>query len=257
MANGAALANLACGNASGAALGGVDCHSSAGTAGRMSLPIEQPRRRLTGAIVPALAVAGLAGLGAMLLVGRPSGEKTANLPEGCIIEGAEQIGGPIALVDTSGQPVTRADFSDGPAVLYFGFTHCPDVCPTAMYALAEALSAPGGYDIQPVLISVDPERDTPEILAAYVRTEGFPLGLQGLTGSPAQIEAAADVFRVVRQRAPIEGAPADAYSVDHSSFLYVMDADWRTRAVIATQGRSPEEIASCIAAGLERVGRGD
>ncbi len=221
----------------------------------MSLHIEQPRRRLTSAIVPALAVAGLAGLGAMLLAGRPAGEKTGNQPEGCIIEGAEQIGGPIALVDTSRQPVTQADFRDGPAVLYFGFTHCPDACPTAMYALSQALSAPGGYDIQPVLISVDPVRDTPEVLAAYVRTEGFPPGLQGLTGSPAQTEAAANEFRVVRQGTPIEGATADVYNVDHSSFLYVMDADWRTRAVIATQGRTPEEIGSCIAAGLNRGAR--
>ena len=217
----------------------------------MSMPVEQPRRKLTGAIVPALAAAGLAGLGAMLLVGMPDGANTAAPPEGCIIQNADAIGGPIALMDVNAQPVTQADFADGPAILYFGFTHCPDVCPTTMYALGDALRQPGGYDIQPVLISVDPARDTPEVLKAYVHTEGFPEGLVGLTGTQAQIDAATRAFRVVAQRAPIEGAPADVYNVDHSSFLYLMDRAWRTRAIMPTQGATPQAIAACIAAGLQ------
>jgi protein SCO1/2 len=218
----------------------------------MSMPVEQPRRKLTGAIVPALAAAGLAGLATMLVVGMPDPAKIAAPPEGCILEGAEQVGGPIALVDSNNQPITQADFASAPTILYFGFTHCPDICPTTMYALAEALRLPGGFDVQTALITVDPERDVPEIMGAYVQTDGFPDGLVGLSGSPAQISAVADAFRVVRQKRPIEGAPADVYNVDHSSFLYVMDLQWRTRAVIPTQGRSPQEIAACIKAGLER-----
>ncbi|MDX2273828.1 MAG: SCO family protein [Hyphomonadaceae bacterium] len=212
--------------------------------------LEQPRRRLTAAIVPALAVAALAGLVAMLMVGRFRDDTVAMIPEGCIIEGAELIGGPISLLDARGQMVTQADFAGEPAVVYFGFAHCPDICPTTMYQLAEALKLPGGFDIQPILISVDPERDTPELLDAYVHTSGFPDGLQGLTGSEAQVDAAARVFRVVRQKAPIDGAAPDVYNVDHTSFLYVMDGQWRTRAVLPTQGRSPEDIAACISAGL-------
>jgi protein SCO1/2 len=212
--------------------------------------LEQPRRRLTSGVIPALAIAGIAGLVSLLMVGRLRDDAAAGPPEGCIIEGAALIGGPISLMDARSQPVTQADFAGEPAVLYFGFTHCPDVCPTTMYQLAEALKLPGGQDLQPILISVDPERDTPEVLAAYVHTEGFPEGLQGLTGTLAQVQAAAEAFKVVRQRAPIEGAPAEVYNVDHTSFLYVMDGEWRTRAVLPTQGRTPQDIAACIDAGL-------
>src|SRR5262245_22102059 len=103
----------------------------------MSSPpnVEQPRRRLTSAIVPALAIAGVAGLVALLAVGRFRESAVAAAPEGCILEGAELVGGPISLVDARRQPVTEADFAGAPAILYFGFTHCPDVCPTTMYAL--------------------------------------------------------------------------------------------------------------------------
>lgn len=213
--------------------------------------LEQPRRRLTSGVIPALAMAGLAGLATLLVVGRlREGATVAGPPEGCIIEGAELIGGPISLMDARNQPVTQADFAGEPAVVYFGFTHCPDVCPTTMYQLSEALKLPGGYDVQPILISVDPGRDTPEAMETYVHTDGFPEGLQGLTGSEAQVQAAAEAFKVVRQRAPIEGAPADVYNVDHTSFLYVMDGQWRTRSILPTQGRSPEDIAACISAGL-------
>jgi protein SCO1/2 len=220
-----------------------------------SPPTETPRRNLTGAIVPALAAALVAGLGTLFLVGRIP-EPAPTPPENCILQGAEQVGGPISLIDTRGRPVTQADFHQQPAILYFGYTHCPDVCPTTMYALAQALAAPGGYDIQPVLITVDPQRDTPQVLGEYVRTNGFPAGLQGLTGSVAQVQAAEAAFRVYSHVQPVEGAPADAYNVDHTSFLYVMDGRWRTRAIVNTAHATPAQIAQCIAAGLERRDRG-
>lgn len=224
---------------------------------------ETPRRSLTGAIVPALAAAALAAVGAILIVGR-NGEQRAAAPENCILEGAEDVGGPIELVDTNGARVTQADFAGQPAVIYFGFTHCPDVCPLSMYAVAEALAQPGGYDVQPILITLDPERDTPELMRAYTQTNGFPPGLAGLTGTRAQVDAAKAAFHVYSARAPIAGADG-AYNVDHSSFLYVVDRDWRTVAIIPTVTRerpedpaSPmvaapvEQISACIAAGLER-----
>lgn len=200
--------------------------------------------------MPALAIAALAGLATMLMVGRFRDEAAAPSEAGCIIEGADLVGGPISLSDTLNQPVTQADFAGEPAVVYFGFTNCPDACPTAMYLLAEALKLPGGYDAQPILITVDPERDTPEVLGRYIHTDGFPDGLDGLTGTPEQIDAAAAAFRVVHQKSPIEGAPANVYNVDHTSFLYVLDGEWRTRAIITTQGRTPQEIAACIDRGL-------
>lgn len=230
-------------------------------------PVETPRRNLTGAMVPALAAAALAGLGALFLVGQNGGgRQEAAVPRDCILQNADAVNGPIDLVDGNGARVTQADFQGEPTVLYFGFTHCPDVCPNTMYALAEALALPGGYDVQSALITVDPERDTPALMQAYARTEGFPQGLVGLSGTPAQVDAAKRAFQVYSARAPIEGAAASDYTMDHSSLLYVLDGQWRTRAIVQTVGRSnpadprspvvavpPETIAACIAAGLDRA----
>jgi protein SCO1 len=216
-----------------------------------SPPTQKPRLDITGAIVPALAAAVAAAIGTLFLVGHLPETATAP-PENCILQGAEQVGGPFALIDAHGQAVTQADFHQQPAIVYFGYTHCPDVCPTTMYALAQALAAPGGYDIQPVLITVDPQRDTPQVLSQYVRTNGFPAGLQGLTGSAAQVQAAEAAFRVYSHVQPVEGAPSDVYNVDHTSFLYVMDGQWRTRAIVNSAHATPAEITQCIAAGLNR-----
>ncbi|MGD9980167.1 MAG: SCO family protein [Hyphomonadaceae bacterium] len=235
----------------------------------MAEPVETPRRNLTGAVVPGLALAGLAAVGAMWLVGANGigGKQAAVAPRDCILENADAIGGPIDLVDVNGARVTQADFAGEAAVIYFGFTHCPDVCPTSMYALAEALTLEGGYDVQPILITVDPERDTPERMREYSQTDGFPDHLAGLTGSRAQVDAAARAFQVYHGKAEIPGAPADAYNVDHSSLLYVVDGNWRTVSAMQTMRRTdpmnpqspmvpaaPGDIAACIAAGLERTG---
>lgn len=234
----------------------------------MAEPVETPRRNLTGAVVPAIAVAGLAALGAMLLVGTNGigGAKQAAVPRDCIIENADGVGGPIELSDSNGARVTQADFAGQPAVVYFGFTHCPDICPNSMYALGEALAEPGGYDVQPILITVDPERDTPQRMGEYARTDGFPPGLVGLSGTREQINAAASAFQVHHAKVAIPGAAPDVYNVDHSSLLYVLDRNWRTVSIIQTMNRvdrmdpnsplapvAPEAIAACIAAGLERT----
>lgn len=230
----------------------------------MGDPIETPRRNLTGAAVPAVAAAALMAVGAIALVGvNGQGRVAAAAPQGCILEGAEEVGGPIDLIDQNGAHVTQADFAGEPAVIYFGFTNCPDVCPTSMYAVADALAQPNGYDVQPILISVDPARDTPERMRAYTSTEGFPAGLIGLTGSQSQIDGALSAFHAYGRAQP--GAEGEFYNVDHTSFLYVVDGGWRTVAIIPTTARerpndptSPvvavpvETIAACIAAGLER-----
>lgn len=224
---------------------------------------ETPRRNLTRAVVPALAAAVLAGLGTMLIVGRNGGAQPVGRE--CTIGGLQQIGGPIDLVRGDGAAVTQADFAGRPAVVYFGFAHCPDVCPTSMLTLAEALKRVRA-DVQPVLVTVDPERDTPALMGEYVRTSGFPPGLVGLSGSRAQVDAAIAAFRVTAARAPISGAPEDVYNVDHSSFLYVLDGNWRTVSIVQTVRRErpgdprspmlavpPSEIAACISAGLRQA----
>jgi protein SCO1/2 len=233
----------------------------------MNEPVDTPRRNLTGAVVPAVAVAALAAVGAILMVGANGNEKAkaAAGPTNCILENADGVGGAIDLVDGNGAHVTQADFAGEPVVLYFGFTHCPDVCPNTMYALAEALALPGGYDVQTALISLDPERDTPQVMEAYAATDGFPEGLVGLTGTRAQVDAAKRAFQVYSARVEIPGAPAGVYNVDHSSFIYVLNGQWQTVAIAPTMRRqnatdprspmaavAPQELAACIAAGLER-----
>ena len=220
------------------------------------------RVELDRAVVPAIAVAGLAAL-AMVLVGT-NGLPRGGAPRDCIMR-MPTVSAGHDLVDAHGARITQADFAGEPAVIYFGFTHCPDICPTTMYTLAEALAAPGGYDVQPILVTVDPGRDTPQRMGEYVHTEGFPPGLVGLSGSREQIDAAARSFQVHHSTSPIAGAPADQYNVDHSSLLYVVDRNWRTVSIIPTMTRanpldplsplvpvSSQNIAACIAAGMER-----
>lgn len=207
----------------------------------MSEPVETPRRNLTGAVVPAVAVAALAALGALLLVVRNGQQGPAATPvvENCILEGAEEVGGPIALIDSNGAAVTQADFAGAPAVIYFGFTHCPDICPTSMYALAEALAQPGGYDVQPVLITVDPERDTPERLREYLGY--FDKGFIGVTGTPAQLSAVREAYGILATRAENKDAP-DGYLVHHSTYVYLIDRAGLLRALVP-YGKSASDIA--------------
>jgi protein SCO1/2 len=215
----------------------------------MMSPAEKPRRNLTGAVVPAVAAAALAAVATLFLIGHKGPTQVST---DCVLSGVDAIGGPIALRDVDGARVTQDDFKAQPSIVYFGYTHCPDTCPTTMYALGQALRQPGGYDIQPIMISIDPVRDTPSVMRQYVHSGGFPSGLIGLTGTPAQVDAAAAAFKVFHQSRPPEAAQGGDYAVDHTSLLYVMDRGWRTRAIINSVHVRPNDIAQCIAAGLER-----
>ena len=159
----------------------------------------------------------------MLLVGTNGGDRqAAAASRDCIQQNVDAVGGPIDLVDSNGAHITQADFAGEPAVIYFGFTHCPDVCPSTMYTLAEALAAPGGYDVQPILITVDPERDTPQRMGEYTHTDGFPPGLVGLSGTRAQIDAATGIRRGIH-------AAADARPARRSSQPEPREETGRTR----------------------------
>jgi protein SCO1/2 len=171
---------------------------------------------------------------------------TPPLPARCAVSGLEKIGGPIALVDEGGRAVTEADFADRPTLLYFGFANCPDVCPTALQAMRLALEArpASAPPLSVAMVTVDPARDTPEVLSQYVASAAFPAGLKGLGGTPEQIRAATDAFKVYAQRRddPASGA---GYVVDHSRMLYLMDRDWRAAAVFP-DSMPPAEMAACI-----------
>jgi protein SCO1/2 len=140
--------------------------------------------------------------------------------------GTPAIGGPFTLVNQDGETVTEADFRGRYMLIYFGYTYCPDICPMSLQRNVAAMEALGeaADPIVPVLISVDPERDTPEYLKRYV--EYFHPRMVGLTGTPEQVRAAANAYRVYYAKAPGEQAADDgAYLVDHSGFTYLMGPD--------------------------------
>jgi protein SCO1/2 len=210
----------------------------------------EPRRALTKDAAPALVAAALAAAGLIGFGWWRTHEADAPPPPGCITEGIEHFGGPIALTDQHGRAVTQAAFAAKPAILYFGYTHCPDACPTALYALGQTMTSPQHPDAQTVFITVDPARDTPQVMGQYATTNGFPPNLVALTGSDAQVKEAADAFRVVYRKAPAEGGDASTYNVDHTSLLYVLDGNWRMRAAMSTVGASPQTIAACVRTAL-------
>jgi protein SCO1/2 len=138
--------------------------------------------------------------------------------------GKALIGGPFTLVDQSGKTVTDKDFHGRYMLVFFGFTHCPDVCPAELQVMADALGqlGPKAAEIVPVFITLDPERDTPEAAGAYVKN--FGSNFVGLTGSPDAIAAAAKAYRVSFSKfEDKDNNGQSGYSIDHSTLLYLMD----------------------------------
>lgn len=159
--------------------------------------------------------------------------------------GEAAIGGPFTLVDHTGATVTEADFAGRPMLIYFGFTYCPDICPFSLQVLADALSRlPEDQrgQFQPLLISVDPERDTPQVLAEYVTSPAFPDNLTGLTGTPEQVRAAAQAYKVYYARVE-DPQSAGAYTMDHASLIYLMDGEGEFVDVFPHHA-TPDEIAA-------------
>ena len=138
--------------------------------------------------------------------------------------GQALVGGPFTLTDHTGRRVTDQDFRGRFMMVFFGFTFCPDVCPTALQVMAAALDkiGPKAEQITPVLITVDPERDTPEQMAMYVKS--FHPRLVGLTGSPEEIAAVAKAYRVYFKRVA-DPKSSGGYTMDHSAIIYVMGPD--------------------------------
>jgi len=153
------------------------------------------------------------------------------------------IGGPFELVDQTGRIRTQADLRGKFVLIYFGYTFCPDACPTALVAMAEALDqiGPLAARVQPVFVTVDPERDTVAQMAAYVAAVDDRLW--GLTGSAAQVAQAAKAYRVFFRKATPQGG--GEYLVDHTSLVYLMGPDGAYRAHF-THETTPERIAEIL-----------
>lgn len=167
--------------------------------------------------------------------------------------GTADIGGAYTLVNQNGETVTQETYAGKPQLIYFGFTYCPDICPTALQQMAVAQDrlAEKGEDVQYMFISVDPERDTPEVLAQYVTANGFPDGLIGLTGTPEQVETAKQAFKVYANKVEDESSSA-AYMVDHSSIIYFLDAQGEL-VDFFTHTSSPVDIATRVRVSLDKA----
>lgn len=174
------------------------------------------------------------------------GVRSGGVQSDCTTRAYPELGGPISLTDHTGRRVTEADFKGRPALVYFGFTYCPDVCPLALTSIASAYRKlpPGEIPPQTLLITVDPARDTPEALATYVSSKAFPSGLAGLTGTDAEIRAAADAFKADYSRIE-QPESLSEYTMDHTSLIYVMDEDWKIRSFF-THADTPDTIAACL-----------
>ncbi len=164
-------------------------------------------------------------------------------------QGTALVGGPFELVDQNGQPRSAADFRGRFMLIYFGYTYCPDFCPTSLTTMTAALDLVAQSDgalarrVVPLFISVDPERDTVEALAAYA--PHFHESLVALTGTAAQVAAAAEAYRVYY--AKVEDPGASDYLVDHSTFIFLMDPEGGYVSHFAP-GVTPEAIAEVLKA---------
>lgn len=167
--------------------------------------------------------------------------------ENCGNRASDAIGGPFHLSSHTGSPTTEESLKGHKSLVFFGFTHCPDVCPTTLFTLGKAMSLlpPGKKPPQTVFVSVDPARDTPESLTQYIASNGFPKDIIGLTGTLDELQQITSGFKTSFSRDE-DADSAAGYLVSHSSILYLMDENWKLQTYF-TPGESAENIASCLA----------
>jgi protein SCO1/2 len=201
-------------------------------------------------IASTAAVAALALLGGTWYVTMTSGDRLAQCRTSAVAGG--NIGGPFELMTASGDTVTDRDVITAPTLVYFGYTFCPDVCPfdAARNGEAVALLEERGYQADSVFISVDPDRDTPEMVADYVSY--MHPRMVGLTGTPEQVKAASKAYKTYyKKQTPADGDD-EYYLVDHSTFTYLMFpdtgfAEFYRREVTA------EQMADSVACFIENM----
>jgi protein SCO1/2 len=165
-------------------------------------------------------------------------------------EAPADIGGPFHLVDQTGAKVDESILRGKWSAVFFGYTYCPDVCPTTLTALGHTAAALGdrSRNLQVIFVTVDPERDTPAVLASYLASPSFPRGVRGLTGSPSQVAAIAKAYHVYYQKV----AQGTTYSMDHSAVIYLMDPNGvfaKPLDPTATPAEMARQISGAMAAG--------
>ncbi len=175
------------------------------------------RWRLLAIVVFGFLIGAIGGAAALIVTHGVSGAQVKTT-------GKALIGGPFALVDQTGKTVTDKDFRGRLMLVFFGFTHCPDICPAELQVMSQALAelGPKSSEVVPIFISLDPERDTPAVVGAYVKNFGD--NFVGLTGSPDAVAAAAKAYRVAFSKFEYkDGSGKGDYSIDHSAIAYLMD----------------------------------
>ncbi len=197
--------------------------------------------------------AGLAAVVLAIMVGGTAVWTTLFANHDCggnaIAGGSAAIGGPFELLDGAGTLVTEADVITEPTLIYFGYTFCPDVCPfdVARNAIAVDLLVEQGHDVTPVFISIDPERDTPDVVASYA-ADMHPKMI-GLTGNAAQVKAASQAYKTFYSKGEGEG---DFYLMNHSTFTYLMFPG-SGLATYFSRDASPEDMAKETACHIQSI----
>ena len=185
-----------------------------------------------------LIAASLAIVTVVVVTGRER-----NLESASVSTGAPQVGGPFQLVDQDGRTVDQTMLDGKWSLVFFGFTYCPDFCPTTLGALAATQARLGdrAKDLQIVFVSVDPQRDTPQALKDYLSSDGFPRGVIGLTGTPEQIASAAKAYRAFYEKV----GEGEAYTMNHSLTVYLMGPDGKFRVPLQ-HDLGPERTAQIV-----------
>ncbi|QFU14743.1 SCO family protein [Microvirga thermotolerans] len=154
--------------------------------------------------------------------------------------GTPAVGGPFSLVNHRGERVTQDTFKGKPTAYFFGFTHCPEVCPTTLFEMSQHLKdlGPDADRLNVVFVTVDPERDTPELLKTYM--ESFDPRIVALTGTPEEIASAAKSFRIAYRKVPTEGGN---YTMEHTASVIVTDAKGELVTLIDYHEEAPSALA--------------
>jgi len=192
------------------------------------------RARLIAFIIAGFVIGALAGAAVLLVTAPHAGRQVQS-------SGTALVGGPFSLVGADGKTVTDRDFRGRYMLVFFGFTHCPDICPAELQVIAQALDRLGdkAKKVVPIFITLDPERDTPQAMAEYVKS--FGPNFVGLTGSPEAIAATAKAYRVAYAKVENNDSASD-YSVDHAALVYLMDPEGRY-VTHFSYGTSADEMA--------------
>ena len=206
-----------------------------------------PRRSILLFAGACIALAALLAVVTIVVVNGRDDPRSASRQIGST--GQPDVGGPFQLVNQDGRAVDQTLLDGKWSLVFFGFTYCPDYCPTTLQMLEATKRALGDRadQVQIILISIDPERDTPRALKDYLSSDGFPAGVIGLTGTPAQVRAAADAYRAAYQKV----GEGEGYTMNHSLTVYLMGPDGRFRSALG-HDLGPERSARLIAQAMTR-----